>query len=74
VLDALQNDQSGDLVRQMVTIICQALIDAEAAEVVQAERHERTLSRTNQRNGHRAKLLTTKTGDVEAKIPNCAMD
>ena len=45
------------------------MIDAEATEVIQAERHERILSRTTQRNGTRPRLLTTKAGDVELKIP-----
>ena len=35
VLGALQSDESGDLVRQMVSFLYQALIDAEATEVVQ---------------------------------------
>ena len=69
VLEQLRSDESGDLVRQMVGFLYQALIDAEATEVVQAERHERTLSRTTQRNGSRPRLLTTKAGDVELKIP-----
>ena len=65
----LQSDESGELVGQMVTLLYQALIDAEATEVVQAGRHERTIARTNQRNGFRARLLTTKAGDVELTIP-----
>ena len=69
VLEQLRSDESGDLVRQMVSFLYQALIDAQATEVVQAERHERTLSRTTQRNGSRPRLLTTKAGDVELKIP-----
>ena len=69
VLGALQSDESGDLVRQMVWFLYQALIDAEATEVVQAERHERTLARTTQRNGSRPRLVSTKAGDVELKIP-----
>ena len=69
VLEQLQNDESGDLVRQMVTVLYQALIDTEATGVIQAQRHERTLSRTNQRNGSRPRLLTTKAGDVELTIP-----
>ena len=69
VLEQLRSDESGDLVREMVAFIYQALIDIEATEVVQAERHERTLSRTTQRNGSRPRLLTTKAGDVELKIP-----
>jgi putative transposase len=69
VLSALQSDESGDLVRQMVSFLYQALIDAEATDVVQAERHERTLARTTQRNGARSRTLTTKASDVELKIP-----
>jgi putative transposase len=69
VLSALQSDESGDLVRQMVSFLYQALIDAEATEVVQAERHERSLARTTQRNGSRPRLVSTKAGDVELKIP-----
>lgn len=69
VLSALQSDESGDLVRQMVSFLYQALIDVEATEVVQAERHERTLARTTHRNGARSRTLTTKAGDVELKIP-----
>lgn len=69
VLEQLQSDESGDLVRQMVSFLYQALIDAEAVSVVQAERHERTLARTTQRNGTRARLLSTKAGDVDLKIP-----
>jgi len=69
VLEQLKGDESGDLVRQMVTFLYQALIDVEATDVVKAERHERSLARTNQRNGSRPRLLTTKAGDVELKIP-----
>lgn len=69
VLEQLQSDDSGDLVRQMVSFLYQALIDAEATEVVQAERHERSLARTTQRNGSRPRLVSTKAGDVELKIP-----
>ena len=69
VLEQLQSDESGDLVRQMVTFLYQALIDAEATEVIQAERHERSLTRTTQRNGSRPRLLTTKADDVGLKIP-----
>ena len=59
-LEQLRSDESGDLVRQMVSFPYHALIDAEATEVVQAERHERTLARTTQRNGSRPRLLTTR--------------
>jgi hypothetical protein len=35
VLSELQSDERGDLVRQMVSFLYQALIDAEATEMVQ---------------------------------------
>ncbi|MDE3030973.1 MAG: transposase [Acidobacteriota bacterium] len=64
VLEELRGDESGDLVRQMVAFLYLALIDAEATEVVKAERYGRSLARTSQRNGSRPRLLTTKAGDV----------
>ena len=69
VLEQLRSDESGDLVRQMVSLLYQALIDAEATEVVQAKRHGRPLARTTQRNASWPRLLTTKAGDVEPNIP-----
>jgi putative transposase len=52
-----------------VELVLQALIDAELTEVIGAAPHERTPARTNQRNGSRARLLSTNAGDVELKIP-----
>jgi putative transposase len=58
-----------DLVRQAVRLVLQELIEVEAAEVIGARRYERAETRTNERNGHRARLLSTQAGDVELKIP-----
>ena len=58
-----------DLVRESVEMVLQALIEAEATEVIGAGPHERSETRTNQRNGSRARLLSTKAGDVELRIP-----
>jgi putative transposase len=52
-----------------VELVLQALIDTEATEVIGADRHERADGRTNRRNGTRERLLATKAGDVELKIP-----
>ncbi len=54
VLGALQSDESGDLVRQMVAFLYQALIDVEATEAVEVERGERAHDPT--------KRLTAATG------------
>jgi putative transposase len=57
------------VIRRSVELVLQALIEAEATEVIGAGLHERSASRTTQRNGHRARLLSTKAGDVELAIP-----
>ena len=55
--------------RQGVALMLQALIDAEATARIGADRFERTDTRTTQRNGTRDRLLSTKAGDVDLKIP-----
>src|SRR5919202_3157628 len=69
LLDALRAGGDIDIIRRSVELVLQALIDAEATEVIGAAPHERTETRTAQRNGRRARLLSTKAGDVELAIP-----
>lgn len=68
LLDALRAGDVTDTVRTSLEWILQQLIEAEAAAVIGAAPHERSASRTNQRNGHRPRLLSTPAGDVELKI------
>ncbi len=69
LLDAIRAGGDIDVIRKGVELVLQALIDVEATERIGAGRYERTESRTNQRNGGRDRLLTTKAGDVELRIP-----
>ncbi len=69
LLDALRAGGDIDIIRRSVELVLQALIEAEATEVIGAAPHERTESRTTHRNGSRARLLSTKAGDVELAIP-----
>jgi putative transposase len=69
VLDALKAGESVEMIRDAVQVILQELIEAEATAVIGAERHERTQSRVVQRNGHRDRVLSTRTGDIELAIP-----
>jgi transposase-like protein len=64
LLDALRAGGDLDVVREGLALVLQAMIEAEAAEVIGAGRYERTASRTTHRNGSRARLLSTKAGDV----------
>jgi transposase-like protein len=50
-------------------MLYQALIDAELTATIGAAPHERTKSRTAQRNGSRPRVLTTTAGDLELRIP-----
>jgi putative transposase len=69
LLDAIRAGGDIDVIRKGVELVLQALIDAEATEVIGAERFERSETRSNWRNGSRDRLLATKAGDVGLKIP-----
>ena len=55
--------------REAMTLVLQELIELEAAQAIGAGRYERTDERTTHRNGSRSRLLSTKAGDVELRIP-----
>ena len=69
LLDALRAGGGLDVIREGMALVLQALIDAEVAQHIGAQPYERTDTRTAYRNGTRARLLSTKAGDVELKIP-----
>jgi putative transposase len=69
VLDALKVADVGDRVRQAAETVYQALIEAELTDAIGAGLHERSDTRSNQRNGHRSRILSTTAGDLELRIP-----
>jgi len=69
LLDALKAADADDVVRRSLEAVLQALVDAEATARIGAEPHQRTETRTTQRNGYRDRLMTTAAGDVELRIP-----
>lgn len=69
LLAALNAGEMTDTIRTSLEWILQQLIEAEATAVIGALPHERSEARTTQRNGHRPRLLSTKAGDLELKIP-----
>jgi putative transposase len=69
VLDALKVADVGDRVRQAAETVYQALIEAELTDTIGAALHERSEHRTNLRNGHRTRILSTTAGDLELRIP-----
>ena len=62
-------DEVRFLFRDLVEKALQELIDAELPQAIGAERHERSETRTNQRNGGRSRVLLTPAGDVQLRIP-----
>ena len=69
LLAAIKAGEMTDTIRTSLEWILQQLIEAELTAFIGAGPHERTESRTNQRNGHRPRLLSTPAGDVELEIP-----
>jgi len=65
----LRTGEAVDLIRESVRTVLQELIEAEAAEFIGATRYERSESRTNERNGSRPRMLATKAGDIDLRIP-----
>ena len=66
--EALSSADGGQLMRRLLHTILQALIDAEAAQHIGADPHERTDTRTTLRNGTRDKTVSTTAGDLTVKI------
>ena len=66
--EALRSADDGQLMRKLLHTILQALIDAEAAQHIGADPHERTEARTTYRNGTRNKTVSTTSGDLTVKI------
>jgi putative transposase len=69
LLDAIRAGEGLDLVRRGIALVLQELIELEAAQAIGAERYERTGERMTHRNGSRGRVVSTKAGDVELRIP-----
>ena len=69
VLEALKAAEVDDRIRQAAETIYQALIEAELTAVIGAHPHQRTETRTAQRNGYRPRTISATAGDLELKIP-----
>jgi putative transposase len=69
LLARLGDGDTKELFRRLLEQGMQELIDAELTAAIGAAPHERIDTRSNQRNGSRAPLLSTPAGDVELRIP-----
>ncbi len=62
-------DHLGEFVRATVEETLNAMLDAEADAICNAQRYERTESRKGNRSGHYDRKLLTKSGEVTLQIP-----
>jgi len=69
LLEELRTVEAGDVMRRLLASALQMLIDAEASAHIGAAPHERTATRSTQRNGTRTKTVSTTSGDVTVRIP-----
>ena len=65
----LLEEQDGDVLREGIRVLSQALMESEVAGLIGAERHERTSDRTAYRNGSRTRTWDTRVGTIELEIP-----
>ena len=62
-------NQLGELVRASVEETLNKMLDAEADQLANAGKYERTAARKDTRAGHYQRKLTTKAGEVTLQIP-----
>ena len=65
----LGDDSTVDFLRDAVTAVVSALMEAEVTNQVGAARGERSPERLTQRNGYRERDWETRAGTVELRIP-----
>ena len=70
----LNGASAGEHIPELVCQGLQALIEAEAAAAIGADRHERTAQRRGHRNGSRDRLMATPAGDIQLRIPRFRTD
>ena len=66
--EGLKNDLKG-VIRKTIEETLNTMLDEVAAELCNAEKHERTDERKNYRSGHYQRKLLTTSGEVELSIP-----
>jgi transposase-like protein len=65
----LLEEQDGDVLREGIRVLSQALMETEVAGLIGAERHERSDTRSGFRNGTRTRRWDTRVGTIELAIP-----
>jgi putative transposase len=62
-------EEDADFLREGVRVLSEALMELEVSHHLGAERHERSATRTGQRNGYRERQWDTRVGSIELHVP-----
>jgi transposase-like protein len=55
--------------RSLLQTVCQAVLEAEMTQFLQAQPYERTAQRQGYRNGYKPRTFTTRVGTLELRLP-----
>jgi putative transposase len=69
VVREVLRDEHADVIRESVRLVAQELMEAEVAELIGAQRGERSEDRATHRNGYRSRRWDTRAGEIELQIP-----
>jgi len=69
LLRQYRGEPEADALREGLRWLAQQLMEAEASELVGAQRYERSPSRANYRNGYRPRRWDTRLGTIELQVP-----
>jgi transposase-like protein len=67
--ELLEKAGDGDFLRTVAEAVLQLLMDADVEGLIGAGRYERNGERTTWRNGHRDRVLDTRLGSLQLRIP-----
>jgi putative transposase len=69
LFELIQQADSTDFLKELAETTLQRLMEFQVDDLCGASRHERCGERSNYRNGHRARMLETRLGTLDLKIP-----
>lgn len=69
LLELIERRADGDMVRELLAYAAERLMAVEVEGLCGAKHGERSLARTNQRNGYRERPWDTRAGRIELKVP-----
>jgi transposase-like protein len=72
--ELLEKAGDGDFLRAVAEAVLQLLMESDVEGLIGAGRYERSSERTTWRNGYRDRLLDTRLGTLQLRIPKLRQD